>query len=286
MIRICTVAAFVALLGLGASPGARADSWVEFGVGAWHTALSGKVSFPRSGVPNPQISLDGDLGMSSNWNPMYHFEWHHAIPILPDVRLEYGTLLADGSNAAHREFCYGGILYVADGRLVSQTALKLARVLFYWNPVDNSVLDLRLGLDFRWVNLDMSATGTAEVSAGDPFSCAASPRQRPRTSAAPKQTLREQRSVSAGVVTWLPQANLGLTVHLPANFDIFFDASGVPYASSYLYDLRAGVQYRFDFGLVLTAGYRRWRLHLDNSDWSVNGDVDFRGPYATLSWNF
>ncbi len=62
--------------------------------------------------------------------------------------------------------------------------------------------------------------------------------------------------------------------------------SYVAYKSSYLYDFRAGIAYRFGFGLALKAGYRRYRLKVDDDNFSLNGDLDFKGPYAGLSWRF
>ncbi|MGH8160928.1 MAG: hypothetical protein ACRESR_02020 [Gammaproteobacteria bacterium] len=276
----------VVLVAAGTST-ARADSWVEVGVDAWNTQISGYLSFPKSLGPDQKVYFRDDLNMGRRWNPNFYFAWHNSVPFLPDLRLEYGNLLSDGSTSLGN-VCYDGIHY--HGEINGQIALKLARILFYWNPIDNSVLDLRVGVDFRWVSLNTAATGSVKESAGVPPGCPTislpARTASPVAGGDPAQTTILSKSKSAGVVTWLPEANLGLTVHLPGRFDILFEGSGVPYASSYLYDFRLGFQYRFASGLIFGVGYRHWRLHLDNTDWSVNGNLDFKGPYASVAWRF
>ncbi|MGH8273716.1 MAG: hypothetical protein ACRES9_05595 [Gammaproteobacteria bacterium] len=275
-----------AILSLACASTARADSWVELGLEAWNTQISGNLSFPKSAFPNESVGFRDDLNMGRRWNPNFYFIWHNSGPFLPDLRVEYGTLLADGENSG--DLCFDGTHFRGD--IKGQVALKLARVLFYWNPVDNSLINLRAGVDFRWVSLNTAATGAVQANRGGSSTCPVSPGLSGETvgngEGSPTQTATFRQSKSAGVVTWLPEADLGVTVHLPAHFDILFEGSGVPYASSYLYDFRLGFEYHFASGLIFSAGYRRWRLHLDNSDWSVKGDLDFKGPYATVSWRF
>lgn len=281
---------FAALILSGAS-GATAAPMFTIGVEAWNTQLSGNVYNPQQ--PDlSRILMRQDLGMGRHWNPNFIFAF--ALPgYLPNMEFEYGTMLSNGSNSGHAKICWNGVVYDANGRLISQAAIKQGRILFYWNPVDNSIVKFRAGLDFRWVSLNLSTTGTVT---GNPSGLCPVPITppdsiTPTTSATmpasdtnPTQTFQE--STSAGVVSWLPGLNLGVTIHLPAHFDLFLRGSGLTYAASYLYDFRLGFNYHLGAGLTLAAGYRRWRLHIDKDSLSVNGTLDFKGPYAGLYWSF
>lgn len=249
---------------------AGSTSYVEIQANAWRADVSGTVyNTETSGsTPETHIDLNSDLGLTQNTSPNFQIDIHHAVPILPDFLIEYDDLVNDGSNNDHREITYNGVTYVANGRLISQSVLKQARLLFYWNLVDNSALDLRAGFGARWENLHLSLAGTAQVT--DPQG----------------GTQTEQGSATAGGVRMLPMVNLGLVVYLPANFDLFGDASYISYASSYFFDTSVGVDLRLPFGMVLDAGYRRLKLRLNNTKLAINGDLSYKGPYAGLGWRF
>lgn len=256
--------------GVAAAAASGSKSYVQIQANAWSTDVSGTLynTNPSSSQPETHIDLNSDLGLSRHTNGGFTLDIHHSVPILPDFLLEYDYLVNDGSNNEHRDITYNGVVYVANGRLISQTVLKQARMLLYWNLVDNSALDLRAGLGARWENLHMSLAGTVEAT--DPQG----------------GTQTEQGSARAGGVRMLPMVNLGAIVHLPAGFDLFGEASYISYASSYFFDTRAGVDVHFPIGLVLNVGYRRLKLRLNNTAMDINGDIDYKGPYAGLAWRF
>jgi hypothetical protein len=278
--------ALCGMLILGQCAGAHiawAKSRFTVGAEAWNTQIAGNVYNPD--YPDfTRIGLRDDLNMGRHWNPNFVFATFAMPGDLPDIRLEYGTLIGDGFNSAQREICYNGTTYEANGQVVSQAAVKQGRILFYWSPVDNGRVNLRLGAEARWVSLNLALTGT--VTVGSKPQCAAQTVQRGTSLASLPRSDSFKYSTSAGVVAWLPDFNLGLTVHLPGHFDLYFDGSGLPHARSYLYDFRIGFKYRFSSGLGIAVGYRRWRLHLDDTSLSVNGNMDFKGPYAGLYWSF
>ncbi|MGH8224944.1 MAG: TIGR04219 family outer membrane beta-barrel protein, partial [Gammaproteobacteria bacterium] len=264
MLKYLAISGLAVALMFVCAPKALADSWIEVGTTAWNTQLYGTV-YSTTGTVNSSINLQDDLGMERHWNPEFYFVLYTPGFFIPNVRVEYEKITGNGTNSGNGTIVYNGVVYKANGNLLSQAALKQARVLFFWSPLDNSVVNLRLGLDLRWVSANLALTGTA-------------------VTISPPSTYRA--TTSAGAVSWLPLANLGLTVHLPANFDVDIVASYIAYKSSYLYDFRAGIAYHFGFGLSLKAGYRRYRLKVDDSNFSLNGDLDFKGPYAGLSWRF
>ncbi len=233
------------------------------GVSAWQTGIRGDVNKP----PSEGIAFSY-LNMGRHWNPNFIFAL--TTPAFwPDIRLEYGLMQSNGQAEFGSSRCYLG--YTIEGQVKNQIAIKQGRLLFVWHPWRTDRVDLQTGLDLRWVTLNLPVSGSIVAN-----ECGAS--------GSPVDA--EYGSYSAGAVTWLPEANLGVTVHLPAHFDVFFKGSGAPYASNYIYDFRTGFKYNFVSDLTIAVGYRRWRLHLDDDSFSVNGTIDFKGPYAGLYWNF
>lgn len=260
---LCGLPVLAALVLLLCLPRASAAPHVTVGVEGWNTGIRGNINKPKSAG----IAFD-NLDMGRHWNP--NFILALSTPAYwPDIRVEYGLMQSNGNAEFSTPQCVLG--YTIEGQIQSQVAIKQARVLFVWHPVHTRMVDLQTGLDLRWVTLNLPVSGSITA-----HECGAS--------GPPAQV--EHGSYSAGAVSWLPSANLGVTVHLPAHFDIFFVGSAAPYASNYIYDFRAGFKYNFASGLTIAAGYRRWRLHLDDDSFSVNGTVDFKGPYAGLYWSF
>lgn len=254
----------------GTALAAGSHSYVEIQANAWRTDVSGTLynTETTGSTPETHIDLNSDLGLGQSTSPNFQIDFHHSVPILPDFLIEYDDLVNDGSNNDHREITYNGVTYVANGRLVSQSVLKQWRLLFYWNLVDNSALDLRAGFAARWENLHLLLSGTAQVT--DPQG----------------GTQTEVGSATAGGVRVLPTVDLGAIVHLPANFDLLGSASYMSYGSSYFFDARVGVELHLPFGMVFDAGYRHLKLRLNNTKLSINGDLSYKGPYAGLGWRF
>lgn len=94
------------------------------------------------------------------------------------------------------------------------------------------------------------------------------------------------RQVSVGAVSWLPLVDVRLALHLPWHLNLYAKASYFPHRSDYIYDLRSGVSFRLDRGPVVFAGWRRFRLHIDNGDLALSGDLEFRGAYAGIGYAF
>jgi len=245
---------------------AHAASRFRLGAKVWSTRASGVVYSMQNGTRTGAVDLGNDLAMGRHLNGGGYFVWRHDNPYLPDVRLGYDHVMTDGDTRLAENVTWDGTTYRASGRIHSQAELKSGRVVLFWNPVDNPVLDLRTGIEARWVSLNFPLSGTAT-----------------RTSPAPARTY--ERSASGGGVSWLPLVNLGLTFHLPAGLDLVAAGSYLRYAGNYVFDSHAGLDYRV-MGLVLSAGWRRLRLHLDDSSFSVNGDVEFKGVYAGLGLSF
>ncbi len=256
------VAAAALLLGAGLIAPKGAFAGVEVGVTGWNTRPSGYVYSPQQGGKSNTVDFRTDLGMERHVNGGVHFILTHDLPLLPDIRLGYTHIMTDGVAYPTSSFSYQGVTYAVSGTVRSQAQLKDGRIVLFWNPLDNFVFNLRVGLEARWLSLNVPISGTALLSNGQLV----------------------QTETSAGAVTWLPLANVGFTVHLPAGFDVRGDGSYVSYSSNYLLDARLGFDYHPGYGVILSLGYRRLELRLNDSSFSVNGDMKFEGVYAGIGF--
>ncbi|NEW60972.1 TIGR04219 family outer membrane beta-barrel protein, partial [Sulfurovum sp. bin170] len=69
--------------------------------------------------------------------------------------------------------------------------------------------------------------------------------------------------------------------------DLSFQAEGnyISYDSNTLYDLEVGARYSFALGFGVEAGYKSFKLKLDDID-DLSMDTDFSGAYGKVVWDF
>lgn len=251
------------LLCLGWAGVACASPALEFGVSAWNAQASGQGTSTEGNGQNSTVDMQSDLNMQRNWTGGLHFIWRHDLPVLPDFLVEADHVFNDGDTYLNRTITWQGKTYLANGRVQSQIDLKTVRIMAFWNPLDNPVVNLRLGLEARWLSLNVPLTGTVLEPTGP-----------------------QKESVCAGGTIWLPLANVGLTFHLPGNVDLGGEWSYVRYSGSYLSDYRVQASYTFDSGVVFFAGWRRFHLRLDSHRVSVTGNLSFKGIYTGIGYAF
>lgn len=236
----------------------------EFDAGGWNARISGYAYDTQS--PSTSIDLRNDLNLQDNLNAQFGFTWRHGNRYLPDLDLGYTHIVSSGASTLHANITWGGVTYVANGRIHSQVMLKTGHVLAFWSPIDNSRFNLRTGIEFRWLNMNVPVSGTAEKTTPT------------------HQTY--QAETSSGDVAWIPMVHARFIAHLVAGLSASIQGSYIQYAKSYFFDVRTGLQYHFDSGLVLKAGWRRLRLNFDDSRFAVNGNLMFKGLYAEVGYAF
>lgn len=256
-------AAALLVLASVASGAASASPSVAFGLSAWDAQAAGAGTTAQGGAAGSTVDLQSDLGMRRHWASGAYFVWRHGLPFAPDLMLGYDHVFNDGDAYLNRTITWQGTTYQANGRILSQAELKDGRVVVFWNPLDNAIVNLRIGLEARWLSLRVPLTGTVRQGANS-----------------------QQESVSAGDVGWLPLANVGLIFHLPGHVALAGEWSYVRYSTNYLSDYRAGVAYAFATGVVLSAGWREFHLRLRSSRFEVKGDLEFKGIYAGVGYRF
>lgn len=258
--------AFVLVLGLAVVHAARAGSTFELGAAAWSAGVSGYAYDTQFRYRGASIDLRDDLELGRRTDPYSWLVWRSGNAWVPDLGFAYTHIVSSGNTILRADITWGGVTYVANGGIYSQVALETGHVLAFWNPIDNRLLNLRAGVEARWLNLNIPLSGKAEL---------VSPRQQ-----------FYQAHTSAGDVAWVPMGDLGLVVHATRGLDVLLHGSYVKYARNYFFDFRAAVEYKFASGVLVVAGWRRLRLHFDDSRFTVNGDLVFKGAYAGVGYRF
>lgn len=251
------------VLGLGLSASASASPLLELGVTAWNAQASG-AGTSTQGSGNSTIDLQNDLGMKRRWTGSAYLTFRHGLPVLPDLSLETTHVFNDGDTMINRDITWQGKTFLANGRVQSQVDLKMDRIVAFWNPLDDAVINVRLGLEARRLSLNIPVTGDVAQPGGG----------------------TQKESTSAGGTAWLPLGYAGLTVHLPAGIDLAGDWSYVSYSGNYLSDYRLQASYKFESGFYLALGWRRFQLRADSSKFSVRGDLGFRGIFTSVGYAF
>ncbi len=252
------------LLGFGLGGTAHASPLLELGVAAWNAQATGEGASTQGGSANSTVDLQNDLGMQRKWTGSIHLTLRHGLPVLPDLMVESSHVFNDGSAVINRNITWQGRTFQANGLVQSQVDLHMDRLVAFWNPLDNTVANLRLGLEARRLSLDIPITGDVTQPGGG----------------------TQKESVSAGGNAWLPLGYAGLTLHLPAGVDLDGDWSYVSYSGNYLSDYRLQASYNFDSGFFAAVGWRLFHARLDSSHVAVKGDLEFKGIYTAFGYAF
>jgi len=247
---------------------AHGASSLEFKAVVWDAAISGSAYDTRIQINGTSGSIDfrNDLALARNLNPGFQLTWRHDNIFLPDLEFGYTHINSNGETVLRANITWGGVTYAANGKVYSQVMLKTGHALAFWSPIDNRLVNVRVGVEARWLNLNIPVSGKAEQTT-------------------PIQKFFETHT-SSGNVAWLPMAHFGVILHATRGLDFLFRGAYIQYAKSYFFDLRTGLAYRFGSGLQLSAGWRRLRLKFNDSRFTVNGNMVFKGAYAGIGYRF
>lgn len=259
-------AAVALVAACGAASAARAAGTIDVSAYAWSALPSGSMYTRYAGYSTPTVGLRDDLAMTRHVNMGGSFTWRQTRRVVPNVTVEYVHMVSDGAVALRRNIQWEGTTYAVSGLLRSQANLKDGGIEVFWNAVSNAAIAVQTGFEMQWYSLHMPFAGT--VSGQQPVA------------------MTYTKEVTVGAVSWLPLIDARLAFHLPWHLNLYVKASYLPHRSDYIYDLRGGVSFRFDHGLSVFAGWRRFRLHIDKGDLTLSGDLEFRGAYTGIGYAF
>ena len=223
----------------------------EIGVGGW--------SQTPKGIATENIAGSTGSNLFDEKEDTSLYAWlliKHPVPILPNIRLEYADISADGVA----DGSWGGSPAIS---APSHFKLKEYDIIPYYNILDNTFwLTLDLGLDFKYIKYDYNIEGTPAVG--------------------PIPAFDAYQNSSNFVV---PLLYARVRVQIPVTgLAVESDLKYVTYNGSTIYDFRAKVDYTFDITPVfqpgLEIGYRTQKIKIDDSSADIHSDVDFSGVYA------
>lgn len=228
---------------------------VEMGGGVWQQKPKGYIK---------RTDADGALKLVGQYdtyrkNSSEAYAWillKHPIPIVPNLRIEYVSL----SDQGQVKGSVGGLPIPATAPAKIDT--KQYDVIPYYNIVDNTFwLTFDVGIDAKFINSD------AVVSPVRGFSGYSST----DSVVVPFVYLRTRAQV--------PATGIGLEA----------DAKAITYSSNSAYDIRAKIDYTFEFVSVvqpgIEVGYRAIKIKVDDGT-KTQVDLDYRGMYVGLMLRF
>ncbi len=220
------------------------------GVGSWSTEYSGEV-----GDANNTANMD-ELGLDDATNTFIYASFEHAVPLIPQVRVEHTSLSTDGSGTLEGTYTIGGTTYSGGTDLNSSMDLTFTDFILYYEV---AILDF--GLDFRQFDVEISAT---EDGSGT--------------------TTTESADAIIPLVFLQAQVDLPLTgVYVLGN------VSTISYDDKSITDYRAAVGYEIELSVLseigVEAGYRAFEIELGDEE-NISGNVDMSGIYFGLNITF
>jgi len=176
----------------------------------------------------------------------------HPVPVLPNIRAVYSQLSHSG-NGTVTNLKFGDKTY--SGNIATNVDLDIVDATLYYEILDNW-LNLDLGLNAKYIK------GTTYV----------------------ENDVIGKSDTDFSVV--LPTLYTKARVDIPMS-DLSFQAEGdmITYSGNTLYDLYLTARYTFVAGLGLEAGVKMVKLKLDDVE-DITADVDFKGLYAAVVWDF
>lgn len=226
---------------------------VEMGAGAWMQTPKGSANYTDGGADGSYTSSEKDNSEIYIWALI-----KHPVPILPNLRLEYVSI--EDSGIASGQFKDFDI--TAASTTLSYD-MKQYDIIPYYNILDNTAwITLDLGLDIKIVDASYTAAPSA------PFT-----------------------GYSDSVTFAVPLLYARARVEIPStDIGLETDVKYITTGDSTVYDVRAKVDYTFDFVPViqpaLEVGYRVQKLDIDESGIDAKLDIDFSGLYVGLMLRF
>jgi len=228
----------------------------EIGAGIWSQTPSGNAYY------NGSVSgLRGNDTLQENKNTS-SYVWafvKHPVPVLPNLRLEYVNINANGKASGE----WSGLGIPSGLNSDSTVNMKQYDIIPYYNILDNTFwITLDVGLDAKIIYLDY------EIA---------------------------QKGIFSGYkyksVIQIPLGYLRTRVQIPTTgLAVESDIKYIKYAGSIIYDARAKIDYTFDISPLiqpaLEIGYRAQKIKIDDSSTSIKTDINFRGPYLGLFLRF
>ena len=249
MVRLPTfIFAVLALNGLSA----HADTVLGFyaGIGSWQQNYSGDIASGGSA-----IDIEDDLGLDDDATNFFYAALEHPIPELPNVRMQYSELDLDQAATLTRDLDFNGIAFPTGTDIATIVDVKQTDAAFYYEFLDN-VVSLDLGIAVRYLDGEVAISSAVDSSPVD----------------------------FKGV---LPLLYGRARIDLPlSGLWLGAEVTGGDLDGNSLIDGNLVLGWESPYRIGVEAGWRTYRLKLDDFDDVDSADVEVSGPFAAINVHF
>ncbi|MEK0161284.1 TIGR04219 family outer membrane beta-barrel protein [Pseudoalteromonas piscicida] len=238
------------------APAAHADTVLGLYVGAegWDTETEG--SFAEKG--NMQTFSFDDETFTS-----FYAALEHPVPLVPNIKLRYTELELNGQTTLTESFDFGGQVYTVGTDATTNADLNHIDYTLYYEVLDNDLLTLDFGVNFKQFDGSIMVSGTANG-----------------------QTRTEEVEFSGFVPLGYLRGEVGLPL---TGLSVFAEGSMLAIDDSKIQDYQIGIAYEFidnmAVDVAVKVGYRSMVLELDDID-DIYTDLDVSGPFAGIQLHF
>lgn len=225
---------------------------VYAGAGSWSAEISGDLGDSSTDVD--------DLGLNDESNAYFYVAFEHAVPLIPQIRIEQSSVTSEGSGTTL--FSFSDVDFTTDAAIDSEIDITMTDAVLYY---EIAILDF--GLTFRQFDAEVQATGSADVL-GVPT------------------IVTESESVD-GV---LPMLYLATKIDLPfTGLYLTGNVNGISVDDKSIMDYRAAIGYGIEIPVLaeigLELGMRSFTIDL-GEDEDYAGDIEFSGAYFGVNVKF
>lgn len=262
-------------LAMLASPALAVDATPFFsvygGIGSWSTEVSGSLGDSSTDV--------SDLGLSDESNAYFYVAFEHAVPFIPQVRLERSSISSSGNERINRDFVFAGETYEASTDVQTDIDIAMTDAVLYY---ELAMFDF--GLTVRHFDADATVRGEQQNN-----ELTIAQKSLPVAGIDPAPGSNTE-TTSETVNGYLPMLYLQTKIDLPfTGLYVTGNVNGIAIDGKSVTDYRAAVGYGIEISILaeigLELGYRAFEIDLgDDEDFA--GDIDFSGVYFGANVKF
>ena len=231
---------------------AQADfAGIYIGAGVWNHEAEGNMNYVGTNA-----DLETDLKFKDETNAFSYIKIEHPVPLIPNLLVSRYALGHNGSGtvSATTGFTFGGTTYTTGDNITTELKLDSTDVVLYYEFWD-TIFGFDLGLGTKTIS------GKAEVVSGG---------------------VRNTRLIESTE----PIVYMQLSLSVPGTgFSLSADGKHNILQDSTICDYSYKLTYETDYFLGVEAGLRGVKMKLKNLD-SIDGDLDFTGPFVNLLLHF
>lgn len=237
------------LLGWGMVAQAAPGVAIYGGVYSWQQTTTGTLA----STDQQSVDFDKDLGFDKDDATILLLGVEHAVPLLPNVRVQHLALEQSAKGELTKTVTIDGTSFTAADKVVSDYDISMTDLTLYYTPWD-TFAKIDLGLTARKLDIEFNIQSTTQ-------------------------------SAKLDASATLPMVFAGVSAKLPKGFYATAEVNAIGYSGNRFTDGLVKAGWHSPYLLGVEAGYRAINLTLDDVS-DMDAELDFKGPYVALSLSF